>query len=217
MTSKILFFILTGITVLLIGSGLAGAFYGHKFLEQKTQSIISLKAESLALDEQQRSLIQAKKDIEKYSELERIAKTVVPQEKDQARTVREIVKLAEESGVPIANISFPASNLGQPASKPKTGGDAAQPTSGTTAQASSATTQATQLKPVEGISGVYQLEVTVQSNTSSPIPYDNMLAFLSRLEKNRRTAHVTNLSVTPSTVNRNLVAFSLVINVHIKP
>jgi hypothetical protein len=216
MTSKRLFFVLSSSLVLLVGLSIAGVIFGNLFLERETRKIIDLKIESLALDEQQRSLIQAKKDIDKYAELEQISRSVVPQEKDQARTVREIIKLAEESGVPIANISFPASNLGQGAAKKPA---STQPSSDSESTKSPAapTTQATQVKPVEGIPGVYQLEITVQSASSSPVPYENMLAFLSRLEQNRRTAHITNLSVTPSSANRNRVVFNLVVNAYIKP
>lgn len=212
MNSKLLFYLLSGAIFLLGIAGIAGAYYGNAFLERKTSAILELKADSLALDEQQKSLVQAKRDIEKYSELERIARTVVPQEKDQARTIREIIKLAEESNVPITNISFPSSNLGQAAAKPNAA-------TGTTTQPAPATTtpQTTQLKPVQGIPGVYQLDVTIQSDTSSPVPYNNMLTFLSKLEQNRRTANVTNLSVTPSATNRNQVTFSLVVNIYIKP
>ncbi len=213
MTSKLLFFLLSGAIILLSALGVAGAVYGNSFLERETQTIINLKAESLALDEQQRSLVQAKRDIEKYSELERIARTVVPQEKDQAVTVREIIKLAEESEVPVANISFPASNLGQALTKP----NAAKTEGAAPATPAAPAPQATQVNPAQGIPGVYQSEVTVQSDATRPIPYKNLLTFLSKLEQNRRTANVTNLSVTPSSTNRNLVTFSLVVNVYIKP
>lgn len=215
MTSKRLFYVLCGVLVTLAGLSIAGTVLSNSFFQRETQNIIGLKAESMALDEQQRSLIQAKKDIEKYAELEQIAKSIVPQEKDQARTVREIIKLASESGVPIANISFPTSSLGQAPAKKNTGTQSSE--TQTKQPATSPTTQTTQVKPVEGIPGVYQLEITVQSAGSNPVPYESLLYFLSRLEQNRRTSHVTNLSVTPSSENRNRVIFNLVVNAYIKP
>lgn len=198
MTSKRLFFVLCSALLLLASASIAGTVFGNAYLERETQDIVTLKAESFALDEQSRSLVQAKKDIEKYSELERISKSIVPQEKDQARTVREIISLAEQSGVSISNISFPASNLGQATAKPATPGT-------------------TQVKPVEGIPNVYQLEISIQSDSSKPVPYQSMLNFLARLEQNRRTAHITNLSVTPHNNDRNRVTFNLTVNAYIKP
>jgi hypothetical protein len=40
---------------------------------------------------------------------------------------------------------------------------------------------------------------------------------LQKLEQNRRTAHVTNLSIQPSEDDRNLVTFSVTLNIYIKP
>lgn len=211
MTSKRLFFVLCASIFLLAGLSVASVVVGNSFMESKTQGITSLKAESWALEEQQQSLVQAKRDIEQYSELEQIAKSIVPQEKDQARAIREIIKLAEENNIPVANIIFPASNLGQTRSRPNAGTQ--QPASGS----GTATLPTSQVNPVEGIPGVFQLEINLQSATQKPVLYENMLAFLDALEQNRRTAHITNLSVTPFPDNRNLVTFSLTINAYIKP
>src|SRR5687767_8745893 len=117
MNSKRLYFVLLATLVILGASGITGMWYGNTLLKQKTQKLTAAKTESIALEHQQQALIQAKKDIEKYTELETITKSIVPQEKDQARTVREIIKLAEESGVRIGAISFPSSTLGQAAPK----------------------------------------------------------------------------------------------------
>lgn len=212
MTSKRLFFVLCTALLLLAAASITGTIFGNAYLERETQDIVALKAESFALDEQSRSLVQAKKDIEKYSELERISKSIVPQEKDQARTVREIIRLAEQSGVSISNISFPASNLGQATAKPAAPTEGSSPTA-----APPATPGTTQVKPVEGIPSVYQLEISIQSDSSKPVPYQSMLNFLARLEQNRRTAHITNLSVTPYNNDRNRVTFNLTVNAYIKP
>lgn len=214
MTSKKLFFVLCAVLVLLSGAGIAGTVLGASYLESQAQHIVELKLQSAELDDQQISLLQAKKDIERYEELEHIAKSIVPQEKDQARTVREIINIAENNNVPISSISFPASTLGQAPTvrrSPPTTGDAAG------AAAAAQTPSATQVKPVEGIPGVLQLEINIQTTASAPVPYSNMLNFLSDLQQNRRTSHITNLSVTPSQDNRNAVVFSLTVNAYIKP
>lgn len=218
MNSKRLFFVLCALLVLLVSGAIAGTVFGNSMLKKKAENIINLKMESIALDEQQKSLVQAKKDIREYQELEQIAKSIVPQEKDQARTVREIIQIADESNVPIGSITFPASTLGQTAGRPTTPpANTGSSATGGNNQPQAAATQATQVVPVEGIPGVYQLAINIQSVTSSPVRYQDMLNFLTNLQQNRRTSHVTNLSVTPSRANRNMVTFSLVINAYIKP
>ena len=207
MNAKRVYYLLVGILVLLGFGVIGGVLIGNAKLETSTKQLVKLKLDNQILDEQQIALVQANNDIAKYSDLEKIAKTVVPQDKDQARVVREIVSLANEAGAPIQYISFPTSNLGQ---------------STTTVVTPNATspkikTPPSQLKPVVGNAGLYQLEITVQSDTSRPITYPQLINFLTKLEQNRRTAQVTNITVTPNSKNRKLITFSLIVNVYIKP
>lgn len=197
-----------GLIVLLAGLIIGAVVMGDSMLQKKSGQLLNLKIDNRTLEEQQVSLVQAKKDIEKYSDLERTAKTIVPQEKDQARTVREIINIATASGIPVSSVSFPSSNLGQVVPKPTT-------TDSTTPKVT--TPPITQVKPVDNIPGLYQLEISVQSDTNTPVSYSKLLDFLSRLEQNRRTAQVSNINVQPSSKNRDLVTFSLVVNVYIKP
>lgn len=213
MSSKKVFFLMLGVLAVLVLVGMATLFFGSSMLKKQSDKLLSLKLDNKVLDEQQVALVQANKDIEKYSELEKIAKSVVPKDKDQAKTVREIVKIASEAGIRIGSITFPASNLGQAAPKPAAntdGGDSA-----TTPKATES--PVTQVKPVEGLNGVYQLEITVDSDDNAPVPYSRLIDFLKRLEQNRRTSQVTNITVEPSSRNRGQVTFSLVVNTYIKP
>lgn len=203
MNSKKLFYGLIGLVAVVVGLGIAAVIFGDKYLQKNSEQLISLKSENAIMQKQQENLVQAKRDVEKYAELNKIAKTIVPQEKDQARTVRELIKIANESGIGIATISFPSSTLG--AAAPSS-------TSGSTGTAKAAS----QLKAVDGISGLYQMEINVQSDTT-PIPYSKMLTFLSKLEQNRRTAQVTSLTVQPGTTDRSKVSFTLTLNAYIKP
>ncbi len=200
MNSRKTFFVLIAVLVLVNGGGIAALMYGRKALDSQNNKLTELKVEARTLEDVQRSLVNAKKDIEKYADIEQISKTVVPQEKDQARTVREIIKLAEESGITIASVSFPTSSLGVKAS-------------GT---AQSAATGNSQTQKVEGISNVERLEITVSSDTAQPVLYTSFLGFLEKLEQNRRTAQVSNINIQPVSDNRNLLTFSLVLNVYIK-
>jgi hypothetical protein len=206
MNAKKLFFGLVGILILLALAVGGCVVYGNKFLTTQNEKLTNLKVESSNLELVQTSLSAAKKDIDLYSPIEQIAKTVVPQEKDQARTVREIVKIADESGISIASITFPSSTLGNTVK-----GSAAPSTSANTAV--SATTQT---QKVEGLSNVEKLPITVTSETSKPVAYNSFLLFLRKLEQNRRTAQVENINIQPNTANRNYLTFTLVLNVYIK-
>ena len=203
MNSKKLFFILCGLIILVNGAGAAVLVYGNKMIVKQNEKLTSLKIEASSLEDVQQSLVAAKKDVQTYSEVEKIAKTVVPQEKDQARTVREIVKLASESGIGISSVSFPSSSLGNK-------------TATTPGSAATTPTGNTQTQKVDGISNVERLEVTISSDTSNPVLFTSFVSFLNSLEQNRRTSQVTNINIQPTSENRNFLTFTLTLNVYIK-
>jgi len=211
MNSKRLYYILLGLIGIIGILVIASVVQSNSALKKKNERLMQLKVQSSTLEQQQIALIQAKKDIEKYTELESIAKSIVPQEKDQARTVREIVQIAQASGVKIGAISFPSSTLGQIAARPST----AAPTEGQ--PAAPAVPATTQVKAVDGIAGLYQMEVNVQGQAGDRVTYQQFISFLKKLEQSRRTSQVNTLTVTPDTKDRNNVSFSLVINVYLKP
>lgn len=214
MNSKKVFFAMIGLLVLLSGLGIAGMYFGNSMLQKESGKLVQLKLENQLLDEQQTALTRANQDIETYAELESIAKAIVPQDKDQARAVREIVKIAQETGVVLQTISFPTSTLGQekPKAAPATPAEDAAP-----APAAPAAPAITQVKPVEGIPGVFSLEVSLQSNAANPSSYNNFLEFLARLEQNRRTAQVGTINIQPDKADRNLLTFNLTVSLYIKP
>jgi hypothetical protein len=199
MNSKKVFYGMVGVLALIVIAAVAGTVYGTGQLEKTGDTLLERKLEDAALNIDEESLTKAKRDVEQYKDLEQVARSIVPQEKDQARTVRELIAVADQSGIQIETIGFPSSELGVSESK-KTGAS-----------------NITQLTPVEGLSGVYAMPIDIQVNSTSPVPYATMIGFLERLENNRRTSHVTNLSITPSEENRDLVTFSLQINAYIKP
>jgi hypothetical protein len=204
MNSKHLYYILIAAIVLVNGGGVAALYLGNKMLSTQTSKLTDLKVEANTLEDVQRSLTKAKKDIVTYSDIEKVVKTVIPQEKDQARTIREIIKIAGDSHIPIASVNFPSSSLGTK----NTGGAStpAQSTAGAT----------TQTQKVEGISNVERLEITVASDTSKPVLYTDFIGFLARLEQNRRTSQVTSISIQPAQDNRNRLTFTLILNVYIR-
>lgn len=216
MNSKRFFFVMVGV-VGIVSIGLIGAtVVGQDLLAKRAEKLVGLKLDNRLLDEQQVALVQANKDIQKYAQLEKISQSIVPQDKDQAQAVREIVKIAADNGINLSNISFPSSSLGQtapkaPAQTPSENGEAATPAPKVT------TPPVTQVKPVDGIAGVYVMEINIQQDSSNPVTYDRLIGFLKDLEQNRRTAQVTSVTVQPNAQDRNRLTFSLVVNVYIKP
>lgn len=210
MNNRRVYFVMIGVVIILAAANFGAVFMANQVLGSKSGRLSELKLESSVLDEQQNSLTIAKKDIDTYSDLEEIAKTVVPQDKDQAAAVREIVNIAASHGIRLASISFPASTLGQ-TQAPATATSA----DGTTTPV--VKSPVTQVQPVEGIPGVYSLQITVQQDTTSPTTYDNFIGFLSDLEHNRRTAQVSNVTVQPDSGDRSLLTFNLTLNSYIKP
>lgn len=202
MNSKRLFYVLVGVLVAVIGLIGGSVYLGWQHLDKQTSRLSDLKVEASALQDTQRSLAKAKKDIVTYADIEQVTKTVIPQEKDQARTVREIIKIADENNIAVSSVGFPPSTLGN---KAASGGTTATPAGGTT-----------QTQKVDGLSNVERLEIIVTSDQTKPALYTDFIAFLSALEKNRRTAQVSNINIQPLSDNRNRLSFSLTLNVYIK-
>ena len=196
---------LAALCLLLVGL-IIGAYGINKALGAQSDKLVTLKAKSRALAQEQLSLQASKKDIKKYAELEKIAKAVVPEDKNQAAAVREIVNIAAANNVKLASITFPASSLGN-----GSGGTAA------TTPANSATATLSQLQPVKNIPGVYQLAIIVSGDPNEPVQYTRFINFLSALEHNRRTAQVNTIALQPDPANRNYLTFTLTLNEYIKP
>lgn len=190
-----------GLIVLLILFGaclLYGAHVADSLLASRSQMLVNLKAQNQAADDEKVQLVQDKNEINKYASLNQIAESVVPADKNQAETVREITNLASESGISqLSSITFPPSTLG-----------------GTSIKTSSGLTQVT---PVKGLGGIDELQITIAQSDSALVPYSDFTQFLSKLEQNRRTAEVTSITVNPSPKTPNMIAFTLVLEEYLKP
>lgn len=202
------------LAVLTAGLLIGSVFLGDRLLSKQSAKLTDLKLQNAVIESQQTALTKAKKDIATYTALNETAKQIVPQDKDQARAVREIINIANESGVSISGITFPNSNLGQVQPKAAAAdGTQAQDTTSSTPEAPAIS----QVKPVDGIKGVYQLEVSVNTTLTKPVTYTQLLDFLSRLEQNRRTAQITNLNIQPNQLDRTLLTFTIQLTIYIKP
>jgi len=210
--SKTLRWILIGSLILSVLILLIVSSYGLSLLGGKSRELVDLKVQSLTAEQQLTNLEKSKKEVEHYTYFKEVAKTVIPAEKDQAATVLEVFKIADQSGLSIQSITFPSSNLGLGT------------TLGTRDATSSAAKQnvITQARPVSGISGLYSLELTITPETGPEAPpdkhvtYAKMLNFLKRIENNRHTAQITQVNIQPENSGHGL-SFALTINIFIKP
>jgi len=208
MNAKRVFWLMSALIVILSGLAIGGVIIGNIVLQKQASKLFDLKLQNKVLDEEQASLVQANKDIQKYADLEKIAKTIVPQDKDQAKAVREIVSLASGSGITLKSISFPSSTLGQAPVKSTSD-------SGTTTKITAP--PISQVKAVDGIPGVYSMEITIQSDDFKPVSYRSFLDFLGKLEQNRRTAQVATINIQPNTKAVDSLSFTITLNLYIKP
>jgi hypothetical protein len=197
MKSKRLYQILVSGIVLLALGLVAGAYFANSLLQKQSATLSEQRKQLAVLDGRETALNRAKSDVSKYQDLAKIAKSIVPQDKSQAQTVGEIVKLANANGVKLGSFSFPNSTLGD--------------------KVGAKNTKLSQLTPVAGIPGVYGLQIVVQSDSQNLVSYDNFIQFLRALEQNRRTAQVSNITITPNSTDPDQVSFSLTLQEYIKP
>ena len=204
MTAKKIYYATLGATTIMVLLIVVSAIMANNFLEQQKEKLAQIKVENSAVEQQQLYLVQAKNDLQKYSELAQIVKTIVPQDKDQAKTVREINAIAQSSGISLNSITFKSSNLGTKKT-PQKSGDNTQ---------SAPKSNLSQVSPVKGIDGVYAMEITIASR--DPVSYHQFLDFLEKLESKRRTAHVQQIGLNPSPEGDSL-SFTLTLNAFVKP
>lgn len=214
MNAKRLYLLLIGALALTL-IGLAGATYGiSQAMQKQSVDLAADKANVESLSNQQTGLAKAKQDVKRYASLEQITKAIVPQDKDQAQTVLELTKIANANNINLTAISFPSSNLGAAS---VSSGAATSSTSSSAAAAAKATTSLSQLTPVKGLAGVYNLQITIGNNTGNTVTFSQLESFLHDLENNRRTAAVGSLDIKPQAGKADSLVFTLVINTYIKP
>lgn len=191
--------------------GLAAGTYGISgLITNKSQELARSKGRLDKLNAQQTGLVTSKRDIARYADLEKITKTIVPQDKDQAQAVREITRIASSNKIALTTITFPSSTLG-------TAPVAAAGSAPVAAAATTAVPNLSQLTRVANIPGVYNLQITVGNNANNTVSFNQLDAFLRALETNRRTAAVSSISIQPQPENPSRFVFTLVINTYIKP
>lgn len=214
MNGKRVYYLMLGLIGLLLVGLVSGAYGANSLLATQATNLTALKAKSKALDKEQQQLVLAKKQLAANAGLNAIVAKVVPQDKDQAEAVREIVNIADANSIVLGSITFPASSLGTSAlPTPGVTGNAKPFSSGNASKSGGLS----QLQPVKNIPGVYDLQITVQGDPKTAVPYSQLIGFLSDLEHNRRTAQVSTITIEPDKGNAKLITFSLTLDEYIKP
>lgn len=209
MTAKRLTLILSSTLGALILGLVIGTHLIASSLQGQAKELAANKGKTEQLSAQEQTIAKSKRDITTYSSLETITKTIVPQDKDQAAAVREILKIANANKVPLTTITFPSSTLGTtPGLKTPTAAASA---------AAAAKPNLSQLAPVVGLPGVYNLQITLGNNTTNPVSFNQLTGFMRGLENNRRTAAVSSINIQPQATNPDAIMFTLIINTYIKP
>lgn len=211
MTPRKLFWVQLGGLVLMLALLVGSCYAISSTITKKSQQLVDSRTTVDTLTAQQSGLAKSKQEISKYQDLARIAKTLVPQDKDQAEAVREIAAIATANGISLTTVGFPASTLGT------TGGAAAKPGAAAAPAANSKAGALSQLTPVPTIPGVYSLQITIGNNAATAVSFNQLDAFLRGLENNRRTAEVSSLSIQPDATKPDQLTFSLIVNDYIKP
>jgi len=191
-------------------AGIVLLFEADKLLVKRSENVVALKLDNKKLEEQQSAYQSAKANVEKYKYLKDIIASALPQDKDQARTVREIFVLAEQAGIKIKSVQFPSSTLGNTTTTPTQ-----------TTPSAAVTTPITQAKPVEGLKGVYAIETVITpyaDGKNFKVSYDQLIEFLKKLESNRRAMQVSNIQLNPLGQSAtDSISFTITLNIFIKP
>ncbi len=225
LTPKKFNYVLTGLFIAIVAGGIGLTVYASTWLKTRSEDIVTLKLDSLVLEEQRKTAIRASAELDEYSETRESISKIVPKSKDQAKAIAELQRIAQDVGATVGSITFPTSELGAVAPKAATPATTDTPSTATPAPAAAApaTPSVTQAKPVEGLTGILGVEVTVSqidsigAATGTGMSYPQLIEFLRALEKNRRTMQVKLIQVQPlkGPKDSQITGYSLTLNLNI--
>lgn len=194
MTPKKVYYLLISLLVIVVLGIIGAAYFSNTFLKRSSNALVEAKLELYKIDETESTYRKNKLLLEQNQDIATILSSIVPSEKDQARAVREISRIASEKGLSVRSIRFPSSDLVAKNTKTTTNanGTTPSPTAGPTVS---------QAKPVNGLTGVLGMNVELEianANPANAISTDQMLGFLEEIENNRRNIRVTSVSYGPA-------------------
>ena len=217
--AKRLSIVLTILLAVQATGAIALTYFANNWLTNKSESLVNIKLDTVALEEQQKVNLQAAKDLEIYETTRILLEKIVPKSKDQAKTISELQEIASDIGVTIRSMTFPASELGNSGSSATV--------VGTTPSAAAANTNVvTQAEPVDNIPGLLGIEVSLSQidrlsgSSGDGMTYNQLINFLEAIEKNRRTMQIKTLQILPlksSTGEVSGYSATLTMNIFVKP
>jgi hypothetical protein len=201
--------------------------YANSWLTTSSQELSMLKLEVDTLEAKRQGLEQAKITLADNKVGLSILDQAVPTDKDQARIVSELFKIADNANLTIASVGFPTSTLGQSTQAPTTTTPTPTTTTdaatGSSTPATTDTTQTTakpaqsisQATPLKDIPGIQSIEVSLGALNSKTLPpgsgmrYSELLSFLRNIERNRRTIQVKSINIGQGTPVNGEAVFTL--------
>lgn len=193
MTTKKAHYGLLGLLVLVIVAIGLAMYFSRVFLKSNSDSLVNAKLELYKIDETEYIYRKNQAILQENQETADILASVLPQEKDQAKAVREITQIASDNGLSVKAIRFPGSDLvitNKPVAAQTQG-------STTTPQATPSGPTISQAKPVNGLNNVLGIAVEVEltsARSGAQISTDQVLSFLQQIENNRRNIRVTSIN-----------------------
>jgi hypothetical protein len=196
MTAKNTHKLLMTVLILLIIIAASALIVSSYIMQKSANKLIQAKLDNVGYDSEEQTYLQARKDLDEYSALNEIIQKILPKNKDQAQAVSELYKIGDETGITIASVTFPSSTLGQK---------------------SSSSNSVTQAKAVDGMTGVLGIDIAIELQPASgaSISYDNMISFLQKVEVNRRSMQIKQITVNADTVNGG-VTFNMTLTIFVK-
>jgi len=171
------------IAIISIVMAMAGGFwFVHKNLQAYATSISKLNADSLSADSNIQTLQNLRKTLDEKQQAANDARNLIADSSVfPDRAVKDITRIAEESGVKITSIEYSEASAGSGTAAPTT------PTTPTTP----ATPQAAATPAAPGVT-----KKTITVALDSPLPYNNLLEFIERIENNELKMQIASVSIT---------------------
>lgn len=169
-----------------------GAFYlGNQQLESKSDEIGDLIAQVDVSQEKIFRLQRANEDAQTLTDVQTLVNRLLPEAKEQDRLIADLIFTAtSEAGI----------SIDQVASFSFSGGSEPDTLSGT--------------ERYRSVPGVFEYPFSMQLNG---ITYTVLLSLLNEIEQNGRIVQISNLQITPSREEQNVLTVTLAARAFIKP
>ena len=201
--AKQLHAILISAIVLVIGGSTALTFYSLSSMSNRSERLVATKLDTAEINASRELELKHRAELIKNQANIEMLQKIVPKSKDQALAVAELLNIAKDNDLTIGSVTFPASELG------------------VNVKATGSTGTVTQTKPVEGLSGILGIELTIsQLNRAGSAPgagitYSQLIKTLESIEKNRRTMQIKNIQVQPIMKLNTVIGYNPTITINL--